>query len=96
MGLRFEWDAAKAAANLTKHHVSFDEATTVFRNALARIFADEEHSVDEVREIIVGHSIVGRLLLISFTERTHHTIRLISARQATRTERKDHENKCKP
>ena len=56
MSLRFEWDPNKAEANLVKHEVSFEEAMTVFTNPLARIFPDEEHSVDELREIIIGHS----------------------------------------
>jgi uncharacterized DUF497 family protein len=56
MSLRFEWDLNKAEANLVKHEVSFEEAMTVFADPLARIFPDEEHSVEELREIIIGHS----------------------------------------
>jgi uncharacterized DUF497 family protein len=56
MSLQFEWDSKKDAANLAKHEVSFEEAMTVFADPLARIFDDEEHSVDERREIIIGHS----------------------------------------
>jgi len=53
MKLRFEWDNKKAAANRRKHRVGFDEASTVFDDALARIFDDVEHSTDEIREIII-------------------------------------------
>ena len=90
LGMEFEWDESKAAANLKKHGVSFEEAKTVFDNVLAVIFDDEAHSVGERREIIIGHSRNNRLLLISFAERSN-TIRIISARLATGMERKDYE-----
>lgn len=88
--MNFEWDEFKAAANLQKHGVSFEEATTVFSNPQAVIFDDEAHSTNEQREIIIGHSSRDRLLLISFTERSA-IIRIISARRATRKERQDYE-----
>ena len=88
--MEFEWDESKAAANLNKHGVSFEEAKTVFDNVLAVIFDDEAHSVGERREIIIGHSQNNRLLLISFTERSN-TIRIISARLATGREHKNYE-----
>jgi len=88
--MEFEWDESKATANLKKHGVSFEEAKTVFDNVLAVIFDDEAHSVGERREIIIGHSRNNRLLLISFTERPN-SIRIISARLATRREREDYE-----
>lgn len=88
--MEFEWDESKAAANPNKHGVSFEEAKTVFDNVLAVIFDDEAHSVGERREIIIGHSQNNRLLLISFAERSN-TIRIISARLATRSEGKDYE-----
>ena len=91
MSVRFEWDDDKAKANLKKHKVSFDEASTVFGDALAKIFSDEKHLSEEIREIIVGHSILDRLLLVSFTERRRDVIRIISARVATRNERKSYE-----
>jgi hypothetical protein len=91
MSLSFEWDRWKAAANLKKHGVSFDEASTVFHDPLARIFDDEDHSEDEPREIIVGHSVTGRLLLVSFVERTENVIRIINARSTTTRERGDYE-----
>ena len=86
----FEWDGDKAASNLAKHGVSFDEAATVFANPLAAIFSDPDHSEEELREIIVGHSDQNRLLIVSFTERGA-AIRIISGRLATRRERKDYE-----
>ena len=91
MSVRFGWDHEKAKSNLDKHRVSFEEAATVFADPLARIFFDEEHSAEEVREIIVGHSRSQRLLLVSFTERERDLIRIISARVATRKERKSYE-----
>jgi uncharacterized DUF497 family protein len=90
MSLRFEWDPEKAAANLAKHGVSFEEALTVFSDPLARIFDDEDHSREEEREIIVGHSTKQRLLLVCFTAR-ETAIRLFSARRATKRERQDYE-----
>ena len=62
MNLVFEWDRKKAASNISKHGVSFEEALTVFRDPLARIFDDEDHSIEEQREIIIGHSSQRRLL----------------------------------
>jgi uncharacterized protein len=91
MSVRFEWDDDKAKANVKKHKVSFDEASSVFADPLAKIFDDDEHSTEEIREIIVGHSITKRLLLVSFTERGRDVVRIISARVATRNERKAHE-----
>lgn len=91
--MHFEWDEKKAKANLKKHRVTFDEARTVFRDPLARIFDDEAHSADERREIIIGHSVLNRLLLMSFAERGD-AIRIFSARLATPKERKDYEEKA--
>jgi uncharacterized DUF497 family protein len=58
MDLHFEWDVNKATANIAKHGVSFEEAATAFRNPIAVIFDDEDHSDEELREIIIGHSAV--------------------------------------
>jgi uncharacterized DUF497 family protein len=88
--MKFEWDESKADANLKKHGVSFEEAKTVFYNPMAIIFDDEAHSIDEQREIIIGHSRKNRLLLVSFTERSI-SVRIISARLVTRKEREDYE-----
>ncbi len=91
MSVGFEWDARKSQRNLRKHGVSFDEASTVFDDPLAAIFDDLSHSTDEHREIIVGHSIGNRLLLVCFSEPTSGTIRIFSVRPPTRTERRDYE-----
>jgi uncharacterized DUF497 family protein len=90
MSPTFEWDESKARANQQKHGVTFDEAATVFADPLAAIFPDPDHSQDEVREIIVGHSERNRLLVVSFTERGE-AVRIISARVATSRERQNHE-----
>ncbi len=91
MSVRFDWDEDKARANINKHGVSFEEASTVFSHPLAKVFSDEEHSGEEVREIIVGWSVLDRLLLVAFTERGDDVVRIISARKATRQERRDYE-----
>ena len=96
MALSFEWDEDKAASNESKHGVTFDEARTVFPDPLAVIFDDDEHSDDESREIIIGHSILERLLLVSFTERGEDVVRIISARRATKRERRDYEEGSGP
>ena len=88
--MRFEWDRQKATSNRQKHGVPFAEAVTVFADPLARIHDDPEHSVGEHREVIVGHSARGRLLLVFFTER-RDAVRIFSARPATRHERDDYE-----
>jgi uncharacterized protein len=85
--MQFEWNPEKAEANLRKHGVGFEEAKTVFGNFLARIFDDEEHSFDEKRNGIVGHSTKHRLLIISYTEK-----RIISARETTPRERRKYED----
>ncbi len=96
MPYHFEWDRRKAAINISKHGTSFDEASTVFDDPLAAIFDDEEHSDKEQRELIIGHSAAGRLLLVAFVELSGETIRLISARVATKKERADYEENLKP
>jgi uncharacterized DUF497 family protein len=88
--VRFEWDEGKERANRRKHSVGFIEAQTVFDDPLAAIFEDEQHSVGEPREIIIGHSGQSRLLLVCFTERPR-AVRIFSARPATRQEQKDYE-----
>jgi uncharacterized protein len=87
---RFEWHVAKAAANRAKHKVTFEEAATVFGDPLGRITDDPRHSEDEERFALLGQSNKRRLLVVLFTERGD-TIHLISARKATRRERKDYE-----
>jgi len=90
MSIYLTWDIEKAASNVKKHQVSFEEATTVFSDPLAVIFDDEAQSVHEQREIIVGHSLNNRLLLVIFTDRGD-SVRIISARLATKKERNDYE-----
>ena len=85
--MRFDWDPSKAAANLKKHQVSFDEAKTVFFDDFAVQFFDEEHSETEERFIMLGMSSNARLLVVCHCERAEgKVIRLISARKATRGE----------
>jgi hypothetical protein len=92
----FEWNPRKDQANLKKHGITFSEATSVFGDPVARIFADEAHSTDEQREIIIGHSKASWLLLVCFTELEEGRIRVISARRATRKEQRDYEDHITP
>ena len=88
--MRFEADPAKAAQNLKKHKVSFEEAASVFGDSMAYTFPDPDHSVGEERWLTFGMSRMGRILAIIYTER-RGTIRLISARLATKHERSIYE-----
>lgn len=81
----FEWNPTKAAGNLAKHGVAFEEAKTVFDDPMFITFVDDEHSVDEERYITVGISGRGRLLVVAHTDR-EEGIRIISARKATKKE----------
>jgi uncharacterized protein len=83
----FDWDPKKAKRNLKKHGVSFEEASTIFDDPDFISFLDEEHSVDEERQITIGMSIKARLLMAAHTERKR-LIRIISARKATKNEEK--------
>jgi uncharacterized DUF497 family protein len=94
MAPEFEWDSAKAEENRKKHGVAFAEAVTVFADPLASVFEDADHSSDERRELIIGHSISRRLIVVSFTDRDERT-RIISARPATTRERRDYEQHTK-
>lgn len=82
----FEWDDNKAASNLQKHGVSFEEASTVFDDPLFIMFFDDEHSIDENRFITIGESNLARLLMVAHPDRDQ-TTRIISARKATAHER---------
>lgn len=88
----FEWDPQKSKVNLSKHKVSFEEASTVFNDPLSRTFDDPDHSIDEQRFIIIGHSEKHRLLFVCHTD-DEKLVRLISARDVTNAERKYHEEK---
>ena len=82
----FAWGSGKAAANLKKHDVDFREAATVFDDPLSTTFPDVDHSTAERRFVIVGTSAPGRVLVVAYTEQGE-TVRIISARPATRRER---------
>jgi uncharacterized protein len=88
--MKFEWDTAKAASNIRKHGVSFDEAGSVFLDRLAVSGPDPDHSIEESRYITFGMSRLGRLLAVSHTYRPG-AIRIISARRVTRAERQIYE-----
>lgn len=90
MTLRFGWDPRKAAINLAKHGVAFEEAATVFGDPFGRISDDPRHSIDEERSVLLGFSRRRRLLAVMFAERDE-TVRLINARRATRGERRKYE-----
>ena len=90
MALEFEWDPDKAESNLKEHGVSFDEASTVFRDTLSITIGDPDHSDSEDRFIDIGMSHRGQLLVVSYTDRKDR-IRIISARPPTRAERKSYE-----
>ena len=86
MALLFEWDTKKARLNIEKHGISFDEASTAFRDPLSQTIDDPLHSDDEGRFVLIGRSLQGRLLVVVHTERGDR-IRIISARLATKKER---------
>ena len=90
MGYIFKWDPRKAESNLRKHGVGFDEASTVFGDPFALLMPDPDHSLEEVRYILLGMSNRAKLLVVSFADRPPHT-RLISARYAMRRERMKYE-----
>jgi uncharacterized protein len=88
--MEFEWDESKARANVSKHGISFDEAKSAFNDPLFVDFYDPDHSDDEHRYIIIGETRQRELLVVSYTERGD-AVRIISARRATRAERKAYE-----
>ncbi len=90
MELNFEWNFEKAKENLKKHRVSFEEAATVFADLLSMSFPDPDHSHGESRYLLIGRSFAGNILVVAHTERGSK-IRIISARKATRKERKSYE-----
>jgi len=90
--MKFEWDPKKAAANLAKHRVSFEDASTVFGDPLAGTIPDPLHSTEEARFITVGHSGGGSLVVVVHAERGERA-RIISARLATPVERRRYESK---
>jgi uncharacterized DUF497 family protein len=88
--MRFEWDENKAASNLVKHGVSFEEAATVFGDPLSDTFDDPDHSAEERRFIIIGLSERGKMLIVAHTD-DGGVIRIYSARETTRGERESYE-----
>jgi uncharacterized DUF497 family protein len=92
--MQFEWNLEKAVQNLAKHGVSFDDASTVFGDPLAGTIPDPGHSRVESRFVTIGHSAEGLLIVVVHVERSSRT-RIISARRATRNERKRYESKTK-
>lgn len=96
----FEWDDAKALANLDKHKVAFSDAMTVLRDPLAMNLFDNDHSDDEDRWITLGTASNGKLLIVVHTftnlSATSALVRIISAREPTRNERAKYENNPKP
>lgn len=90
MGYIFEWDPEKAESNARKHGVTFEEASTVFGDPLGLLMRDPDHSLSEERYLVLGMSHQQRLLVVAFAERPPRT-RLLSARRATRRERRRYE-----
>ena len=89
--LKFEWDDNKNKVNIEKHGISFEEASSVFYDEGALIIADEEHSEDEERFILIGFSFKANLLVVCHCYREKDSvIRIISARKADKKERKDY------
>jgi hypothetical protein len=89
--VRFEWDEAKAAANRAKHGIAFNEAATALGDSLGWTYPDDEHSELEQRWITIAKSEAGRILVVAHTDHGEGTIRIISARRATRKEREYYE-----
>ena len=92
--IHFEWNPAKAKANLRKHRVGFSEAASVFCDLLGITIFDPDHSQDEDRYITIGTSRAGRLLLVAHTDRADR-IRIITARELNPAERQAYENEVK-
>lgn len=88
--MNLEWDPKKAASNLRKHRVSFHEAATVLEDPLSTTFPDPDHSITEKRNLTIGQSSSGRILVVSHVDR-RTAVRLITARRATRRERRFYE-----
>ena len=90
--MTYEWDPEKAASNLKKHKVSFEEASTVFLDPFALSFSDPDHSIEEHREITIGSTMKALLVAVVHCDRRGR-IRMISAREATRVERNEYEKR---
>jgi hypothetical protein len=94
--VRFEWDPVKAAANLARHGVAFEEARTVFGDPLSRTDPDPDHSDDEERLVTIGMSAAGRVTVVWHADRVddagEEVVRIIGVRQATPRERRAYES----
>jgi uncharacterized DUF497 family protein len=90
--MRFSWYPKKAASNLNKHGISFEEAATVFGDPLSDTFPDPDHSLEEYRFVIIGSSESGKILVVAHTD-DGELVRLISAREVTYGERKSYEER---
>ena len=90
MALTFEWDSRKARSNLSKHGISFEEASTIFGDSLSLTIPDPDHSITERRYVTMGRAFTGKLLVVVHTDRGNN-IRMISARRASRRERRFYE-----
>jgi uncharacterized protein len=90
VALTFEWDSRKARSNLSKHGTSFEEASTIFGDFLSLTIPDPDHSITERRYITMGRAFNGKLLVVVHTDRSDN-IRIISARRASRRERRFYE-----
>ena len=88
--MQFRWDNDKAAGNFIKHGVSFEEATTVFGDPLSDTFDDPDHSTEELRFVIMGQSETGRILIVAHID-DGEVVRIINAREPTRSERESYE-----
>lgn len=88
--MTFEWDESKAESNVTKHGVTFEEAASAFGDQFFLVFEDPDHSIGEARFLLLGRSNTERLLVVAYTERESR-VRVISAREATKLERKHYE-----
>ncbi|MDR0221736.1 MAG: BrnT family toxin [Lachnospiraceae bacterium] len=93
-GMIIRWNEYKAEINQKKHGVTFEEAATAFRDVNAQLYRDDEHSTDEDHFILLGYSVISRLLMVCHCYRDNDsTIRIISARKATRQERQKYEER---
>ena len=88
--MEFAWDTKKAASNLAKHDIFFEEAATVFGDPLSNTFPDPDHSLEEQSFIIIGSSEQGRIIVVAHTD-DGEVVRIINAREATHGERKSYE-----
>lgn len=90
--MEYDWDQEKAQTNLKKHGISFQEAASVFGDPLALTFNDPDHSIGERRLLTFGVTKMGKLVIVSHTERYNSVLRIISARPMNKYERKTYEN----